>query len=135
MNELIFNFLKETFHNCKDDFLNEIAANLTKILQDGSDEITRQMAEEMRTISDKNLELMENEGRLIKSRDDFKRVVEDQANQLDEKADIVKTLHKRMAELQTALNKPIPNKELRQVETVILDGLEYYRVVPDRDVV
>ena len=127
MNELIFNFLKETFHNWRDDKLTEVAANLTKILHDGSDEITRQMASEMRTISDKNLELMETNAQL-------ENAIGIHHHQIDlDSAKFIK-LHETIRKLKLKQADPVQrNKELRQVETVIIDGLEYYRVVPDRD--
>ena len=127
MNELIFNFLKETFHNWRDDKLTEVAANLTKILHDGSDEITRQMAEEMRTISDKNLELMETNAQL-------ENAIGIHHHQIDlDSAKFIK-LHETIRKLKLKQADPVQrNKELRQVETVIIDGLEYYRVVADRD--
>ena len=127
MKHIILPYLIDTFTQCREDFLIQVADNLTKLLHDGSDEITRQMASEMRTISDKNLELMEtNAGLESSKRFDHKQLGIYKKNDLE--------LHETIRKLKLKQADPVQrNKELRQVETVIIDGLEYYRVVPDRD--
>jgi len=127
MKHIILPYLIDTFTQCREDFLIQVADNLTKLLHDGSDEITRQMAEEMRTISDKNLELMETNAQL-------ENAIGIHHHQIDlDSAKFIK-LHETIRKLKLKQADPVQrNKELRQVETVIIDGLEYYRVVPDRD--
>ena len=127
MKQIILPYLIDTFTQCREDFLIQVAENLTKLLHDGSDEITRQMAEEMRAISDKNLELMERNGWLENASAGKSDKIESDAVKFVE-------LHETIRKLKLKQADPVQrNKELRQVETVIIDGLEYYRVVPDRD--
>ena len=129
MKQIILPYLIDTFTQCREDFLIQVADNLTKLLHDGSDEITRQMAKEMRTISDKNLELMETNAGLERVTSTTKTAIRKTNSERAELREVIRRLKLKQAD-------PVQrNKELRQVETVIIDGLEYYRVVADRDVV
>ena len=129
MKQIILPYLIDTFTQCREDFLIQVADNLTKLLHDGSDEITRQMAKEMRTISDKNLELMETNAGLERVTSTTKTAIRKTNSERAELREVIRRLKLKQAD-------PVQrNKELRQVETVELDGNTYYRLVPDRDVV
>jgi hypothetical protein len=128
MKQIILPYLIDTFTQCREDFLIQVADNLTKLLHDGSDEITRQMAKEMRTISDKNLELMETNAGLERVTSTTKTAIRKTNSERAELREVIRRLKLKQAD-------PVQrNKELRQVETVELDGNTYYRLVPDRDV-
>jgi hypothetical protein len=86
------------------------------------------MAEEMRTISDKNLELMETNAGLERVTSTTKTAIRKTNSERAELREVIRRLKLKQAD-------PVQrNKELRQVETVELDGNTYYRLVPDRDV-